>query len=126
MRSVAKIIDRMTLNERRTGDIVILDIDGRMTLQDGADTFRDAIRELIHQGRVKLVLNFHDTSYIDSSALGEIVRAHTSATREGGSLKLLNVPSRVRDLLVITKLLPVFALFDTEVEAVKSFGGWIW
>jgi anti-sigma B factor antagonist len=112
----------MTLHERWIGDVTIIDIDGRMTVEDGADVFRDAIRQLVRQGRVKLVLNFHDASYIDSSALGEIIRAYTSVTRKSGTLKLLHVPSRVLELLVITKLLSVFDLFDAEADAVKSFG----
>ena len=112
----------MTLHERWIGDVTIIDIDGRITVQDGADLFRDAVRQLVRQGRVKLVLNFHDVSYIDSTALGEIIRAYTSVTRKGGALKLLNVTTRVHELLMITRLLSVFDLFDAEAEAVKSFG----
>ena len=112
----------MTLHERWIGDVTIIDIDGRITVQDGADIFRDAVRQLVQVGRVKLVLNFHDASYIDSTALGEIIRAHASVTRKGGTLKLLHVTERVHELLMITKLLSVFDLFDAEAEAVKSFG----
>jgi anti-anti-sigma factor len=112
----------MTLHERWIGDVTIIDIDGRVTVEDGADTFRDAVQQLVRQGRVKLVLNFHGAPYIDSTALGEIIRAYTSATRKGGTLKLLNVTARVHGLLVITRLLSVFDLFDAEAEAVKSFG----
>lgn len=112
----------MTLNERWIGDITIIDINGRITVQDGADIFRDVVRQLVRQGRVKLVLNFHDASYIDSTALGEIIRTYTSVTRKGGTLKLLNVPAHVHELLMITRLLSVFDLFDAEAEALKSFG----
>ena len=112
----------MTLHERWIDDVTIIDLDGRMSVEDGADVFRDAVRRLVRQERVKLVLNFQATPYIDSTALGEIVRAYTSVTREGGSLKLLNVTARVHELLMITKLLSVFDLFDAEAEAVKSFG----
>ena len=112
----------MTIHERWIGDITIIDIDGRITVQDGADTFRDVVRQLVRQDRVKLVLNFHDAAYIDSTALGEIVRAYTSVTRKGGAVKLLNVPARVHELLMITRLLSVFDLFDAEAEALKSFG----
>ena len=112
----------MTVHERWIGDVTILDVDGRITVQDGADSFRDVIRQLVRQGRVKLVINFQDVSYIDSTALGEIIRAYTSVTRKGGTLKLLNVTARVHELLMITRLLSVFDLFDAEAEAVKSFG----
>lgn len=112
----------ITLHERWIDDVTIIDLDGRMSVEDGADQFRDAIRQLVRQGRVKLVINFQACPYIDSTALGETVRAYTSATRQGGTLKLLNVTPRVHELLMITKLLSVFDLFDAEAEAVKSFG----
>ena len=73
----------MTLHERWIGDVTIIDINGRITVQDGADSFRDVVRQLVRQGRVKLVLNFLDAAYIDSTALGEIVRAYTSVHTPG-------------------------------------------
>ena len=112
----------MTLHQRAIGEVTIIDIAGRLTVEDGADEFRNQIRQLLRDDRVKLVLNFRDAPYIDSTALGEIVRAYTSATRKGGTLKLLGVTLRVHELLMITKLLSVFDLFDSEAEAVKSFG----
>ena len=68
------------------------------------------------------MLNLRGVPYIDSTALGEIVRAYTTATRFGGALKLLNVHGRVHDLLVITRLASVFDSFDTEADAIRSFG----
>src|SRR5579864_4290516 len=112
----------MTLNDRASGEVTVIDVIGRITIDDGADAFRDRVRALVRDSRVKLVLNFKEGSYIDSTALGEIVRAYTSATRKGGTVKLLNVPPRVHELLVVTKLLSVFDLFDDETEAVRSFG----
>ena len=59
--------------------------------------------------------------YIDSAGLGEVVRTYTTVSRQGGSLKLLNLTKRITDLLSITKLLTVFETFDSENEAVQSF-----
>ncbi len=112
----------MTINQRAIDDVTILDIVGRITVQEGAEKFRDAVRQLVRDGQVKLVINFRDATYIDSTALGEIIRAYTSATRKGGSLKLLNVTGSIHQLLMITRLLTVFDLFDEEAQAVKSFG----
>ncbi len=112
----------MSLHERWIGDVTIIDINGRITVQDGVDIFRGVVRQLVALSRVKLVLNFDDVPYIDSTALGEIIRAYTSVTRRGGAPKLLHVPARVHELLMITRLLSVFDLFDDEAEAVKSFG----
>ena len=112
----------MTISERTIGDVTILDVVGRIALQDGAGDFRDAIRRVIHEGRVRLVLNLQGVPYVDSTALGEIIRAYTSVIRKGGSLKLLHVTSHVHQLFVITALLSVFDFFDAETEAVRSFG----
>jgi len=111
-----------SITERAIGDVTILDIAGRLTVQEGAEPFRDTIRRLLRDGRVKLVINFQDATYIDSTALGEIIRAYTSATRKGGSLKLLKVPKSIHQLLMITRLLTIFDLFDDEAQAAKSFG----
>ena len=112
----------MTIGERSVGDVTVVDVGGRITIQEGADQFRDLTRDLIRQGRVKLVLNLREVPYIDSTALGEIIRSYTSVIRKGGSVKLLNVSAHVHQLFVMTRLLSVFDLFDSETEAVKSFG----
>jgi anti-anti-sigma factor len=111
----------MTLRDRQIGDVTILDIDGRMTLEDGVDIFRAVVRQLLALSRIHLILNLHDVPYIDSTALGEIIRVHTSVMRRGGGLRLLHVTPPVKQLLVVTKLLPAFHLRDDEAEAVKSF-----
>ena len=112
----------MTIGERVIGDITILDIGGRMAVQDGADAFREAVQQLVSQGRLKLVVNFQAVPYIDSTALGEMVRAYTSITRRGGSLKLLSLTTRVHELLTMTGLLSVFDCVDTERKALESVG----
>jgi anti-sigma B factor antagonist len=112
----------LTILERSVADVTLLDIEGRITVQEGAEEFRDAIRRLLRNGRLKLVLNMAAVPYIDSTALGQLIRAYTSATRMGGSLKLLRVTGRVHDLLAMTNLLAVFDQFDDEAQAVNSFG----
>jgi len=111
----------MTLHDREIGDVTIIDIDGRITVEEGADIFRERIQQIVRQGRVRLVLNLQAVSYIDSTVLGEIVRAYTSATLKGGTVKLLNVPARIHTQLLTTRLLSVFHVFEAEAEALKSF-----
>ena len=112
----------MTISQRTVGDIVIVDISGKITLGDGGDALlKDKMRSLIQQGHKKLLLNLGEVSYVDSAGLGEIVQAYATVNKEGGKLKLLNVTKRIKDLLSITKLLTVFDTFDSEAEAVASF-----
>ena len=111
----------MQIEERSAGDITVLDLKGKMTLGEGDELLRDKINSLILQGRLKVVLNLEEVPYIDSAGLGEIVRTYTTISRQGGSLKLLNLTKRITDLLSITKLLTVFETYDNEADAVRSF-----
>ena len=111
----------MEIAERTVSDVTVLDLKGKMTLGEGDELLKDKINSLLASGKKKLVLNLEGVPYIDSAGLGEIVRTYTTVSRQGGSLKLLNLTKRIEDLLSITKLLTVFETFDTEAEAIKSF-----
>jgi len=111
----------MDIQERTSGEVTILDLKGKITLGEGDALLRDKVNSLLSQGRRKLLLNLEGVPYIDSAGLGEIVRTYTTASRQGGSLKLLNLTKRIQDLLSITKLLTVFDTFDSESEALRSF-----
>ena len=111
----------MQIEERAVGDVVLLDLKGKITLGEGDELLKDKVNSLVNQGHKKIVLNLADVPYIDSAGLGEVVRTYTTASRQGGSLKRLNLTKRFTDLLSITKLLTVFETFDSENEAVRSF-----
>ena len=111
----------MQIEERAVGDVVLLDLKGKITLGEGDELLKDKVNSLVNQGHKKIVLNLADVPYIDSAGLGEVVRIYTTVSRQGGSLKLLNLTKRITDLLSITKLLTVFETFDSENEAVRSF-----
>ena len=111
----------MDIAERTVSEVTVLDLKGKMTLGEGDELLKDKINSLLASGKRKLVLNLEGVPYIDSAGLGEIVRTYTTVSRQGGSLKLLNLTKRIEDLLSITKLLTVFETFDTEAEAIQSF-----
>ena len=111
----------MQIDQRSVGDVVVLDLKGKITLGEGDELLKDKVNSLVNQGRRKILLNFADVPYVDSAGLGEIVRTYTTVSRQGGSLKLLNLTKRITDLLAITKLLTVFETFDSEADAIKSF-----
>jgi len=111
----------MTLATREVGGVTIVDLSGKITLGEGGVTLRDEVRKLLAAGQKKIVLNLAEVNYIDSSGLGELVSAYTAVKNAGGELKLLNLTSKVRDLLVITKLVTVFDVKDDEASAVSSF-----
>jgi anti-sigma B factor antagonist len=111
----------MEIAERTVNDVTILDLKGKMTLGEGDELLKDKINSLLSQGRKKLLLNLEGVPYIDSAGLGEVVRTYTTVSRQGGSLKLLNLTKRIEDLLSITKLLTVFETYESESDAVASY-----
>ena len=111
----------MQIEERTVGDVVVLDLKGKVTLGQGDELLKDKVNSLVNQGHRKIILNLAEVPYVDSAGLGEIVGTYTTVSKNGGSLKLLNLTKRITDLLAITKLLTVFETFDAESEAVRSF-----
>lgn len=113
----------MEIEQRPSGDVMILDLKGKLTIGSGDELLKDKINSLIQQGHKRLLLNLAAVPYVDSAGLGAIVSSYTTVSREGGSLKLLGLTSRIEDLLAITKLLTVFDTYESESDAVASFGG---
>jgi anti-sigma B factor antagonist len=111
----------MKIETRTVGDVHILDCSGKITLGEGTMAVRNTVRDLLKNGGKKIVLNLHDVNYIDSSGIGELVSCYTTVTNQGGQLKLLNLTSKIHELLQITKLLTVFQVFNDEKSALASF-----
>ena len=111
----------MRINARKFDDIAVLELVGRLTINDGVDQLRDTVAGVIADGHPKVVLNLANVPYIDSPALGELVHCLTTTRRSKGTVKLVGVNGRVVSLLTIMKLTAEFDLFATEQEAVDSF-----
>jgi anti-sigma B factor antagonist len=111
----------LTIASREVEGVAVLDLSGRITLGEGSVQIRDAIRELLGKGQKNILLNLEDVNYIDSSGLGELVSAYTSARNQSAGLKLLKLTKKVHDLLQLTKLYTVFDIFDDEAVAIASF-----
>ena len=111
----------LTIASREVDGVTILDLGGRITLGEGSVQLRDAIRGLISKGKKSILLNLGDVNYIDSSGLGELVSAFTTAKNQQAEVKLLNLTKKVHDLLQLTKLYTVFDIQDDEAGAIASF-----
>jgi anti-anti-sigma factor len=111
----------MQIEERRVGNIVILDVHGKMILGDGDQLLKDKIYSLIHRGHTNILLNLGGVAYLDSAGLGQIVASYATVRREGGRLALVNLTKRIHDLLAIAKLLAVFDAYENEDHALRSF-----
>lgn len=112
----------LKLTNREVNGIAVLALDGRVVLGEETSKLREAVKSLISQGKVKLVLDMKNVTMIDSSGLGALVAAYSSAKAGGASVRLCNLGAHFNQVLQITKLLTVFEVSKTEQEAVQSFG----
>ena len=111
----------LTIASREVDGITVVDLSGRITLGEGSVQLREAVRDIVSKGSKNILLNLGDVNYIDSSGLGELVSAFTTAKNQGASVKLLNLTKKVKDVLQLTKLYTVFDIYDSEATAIASF-----
>lgn len=112
---------KMRTDTRQVEDVAIVDVSGRITVGEGNVMLREVVRQLIEAGHKKIAMNLHDVGYVDSSGLGELVKAYTTVCNQGGELKLVNPSKRVQDLLQLTRLSAVFTIEADEASAIQSF-----
>ena len=114
-------MSNLRIQERTSRGVTIVDLDGRITLGDTNRQLHNAIRRLVEEGKTQIVLDLAKVTYIDSTGLGELVSGFSTLKAKNGALKLLRVPGKVMDLMVMTKLYTVFEIHEEEINAVNSF-----
>jgi anti-sigma B factor antagonist len=110
------------ITERRVDDVTILELDGRLVLEEGEIPLRDSVDRLVAEGRNRIVLDLRQVTRLDSAGIGMLVCKYMTALRRGGALKLLHPTMKAEELLHITRLSTVFEVFESEADAVSSFG----
>jgi anti-sigma B factor antagonist len=108
------------ITTRVSGDVVVLDVSANVSLC-GQTEIPHVVSSLMQQGFLKFLINLHRLPYIDSGGLAGVARAYTMASRQGGTVKFVNVAPRVRELFDFTRLSSVFEVFDSEERALESF-----
>jgi anti-sigma B factor antagonist len=111
----------MKIGKRKNGDVTILDLKGKILVGEGIDELRSSIDDSVKEKESKILLNFENVPYLDSTGLGEVVRSYTSVRKMGGTIKIVNLTNKVKDLLSVTKLITVFETFEDEDKALNSF-----
>jgi anti-sigma B factor antagonist len=111
------------INQRRAGNVIVLDLKGRVRIGGTSLALHRAIRCLADEGKTQILLNLAGVTHIDSTGLGELISSHITLRDKGGEIKLAHLTERLRELLVITKLLTVFDVYDDEPQALASFAG---
>ena len=113
----------MTIRERTSGAAIILDVDGRMTIETVNDRpLTIKVRRLLQEGQKRILVNLKGVPYLDTSGLCDIVEGYVAVKRQGGALKLLHPAAHVRTVLATTRLLTILEAYDSESAAIASFG----
>lgn len=111
----------MEITVRRLSEVQIIQLRGPVRLGEAVDTFRRAIDDAFAAGDVRLVINYAEVPMIDSSAIGVMMKALTSAKQKGGDLRLVNPSKFVTQTLRLIGVLNLFSVFEDEDQAVASF-----
>ena len=111
----------MHVELREAGDVVIVDLKGKLTAGLGDQILRDTIDELLAEDKRKILVNLSQVTFLDSAGVGELVAGLRTAKRFGAALKLLNASERVRSTLYMARLLPIFEMYGEEAEALEHF-----
>jgi anti-sigma B factor antagonist len=111
----------MEIVVRDSGSIPILDVRGRLTIGEPSEQLNQALDSVIKGGAHKVVVDLNGVPQIDSSGISTLVRISIKLTREGGALRLICRPGRVRDALTVTRLVEAIPTFDTESAALADF-----
>ena len=111
----------MRITERTAQGVTILDLDGRLTRDDGYGEVRAALNLLLEQGHTQFLLNLANVPYMDNTGIGEPVSVFITARNHQGTLKLVALTGRMRELFEVAKLVKVLDVFDDEADALQSF-----
>lgn len=112
---------QLNIHAREVGDVVILELGGRVVAGEEVDSVRRMIHDLVDHNHKKVSLNLDQVVRIDSTGIGMLVEAVIYTVKQGGRLSLFMVPRLVRSILTTHRLLPAFEIYATEAEAIAGF-----
>jgi len=110
----------LKITDNEVDGVEVLALDGRIVLGPETVALREKVKGLLAAGKKKIVLDLKNVTVIDSSGLGALVTAHSSAKSAGATLRLCNLGTRTNELLQMTRLLTVFEVSDSEADAVRA------
>jgi anti-sigma B factor antagonist len=107
---------------RRVGDVVVLDLSGRLVFGQGAPhTLRELVREQIEQGSKNILINLREVNYTDTGGLGAMVAVLATVTNHGCTLRFCEAKGSVLEVLRMTRLDSVLKVSDDETTAIGAF-----
>ncbi len=106
----------------QSGKIGVIEVKGSLVGGEETDELRNAVADFIEQGTKSLIIDLSKVTYLNSTAIGVLVSAHTTFSRTKGHVKLCGINKNINNIFVITKLTLVFDVADTKEDAAKAFG----
>ncbi len=107
---------KVTSNE----DIRIVEMRGEFIGGDETDDLRDVLQKESQDGADRLLVDLSGATYLNSTALGVLISAHTSFSKRNAKIALCNVSKNIENIFVITKLALVFSIYSTRQEALEQ------
>lgn len=111
----------LEIETRLEGDVSVIACAGPIQIGETANRFRDVLRDTLRSGAKKILLDLQGVKYVDSTGIGELVGLFTNASEVAASVRLCNVPQKVRDVLEVTRLITVFEVYGTLADGLKGF-----
>jgi len=112
----------LKIKQEVKGDVLIITLSGKVIGGPELVEVKDVFQKAVDKDRKKVLLDLGKVSWMDSSGLGVIVSGHTTLSRAGGALKILNATKKIQELFIITKLITIFETYTNEQEALNSYG----
>ena len=112
----------MKFEDTLQGEIVIIDISGKIMGGEETTMFHGRIHEYLNRNKKKFVLDLAKTDWMNSVGLGMLISALTSVKNSGGRLVLANI-TKIESILTITRLISVFEHFESREDALKALQG---
>jgi anti-sigma B factor antagonist len=104
-----------------TDGVTVLDLSGRLVFGEETDALRECMGRLVAQNKTKVLMNFEDLTFVDSSGIGTLMAALSQMKQCGGVVKLATAVAQVDKVLRLTGVLNVLELYSTKQEAMASF-----
>jgi anti-sigma B factor antagonist len=106
----------------QSGKIGVIEVKGSLVGGEETDELRNAVADFIEQGTKKLIIDLAKVTYLNSTAIGVLVSAHTSFSKNKGHVKLCGINKNINNIFVITKLTLVFDVAETREDAIATLG----
>ena len=108
------------MNIKESGDITIIELSGYVDAESSPE-IRRKVRNLISEGRIRLVIDLGKVKYMDSLGLGILISGLKNVRKEKGDLKLVALHAGVQETFGLTELIDIFDVFEKQEDAVKAF-----